>query len=147
VRSIVVNVGGAGLLAGTASLVRRVAPAVKIFGAQSVNTAAMSRSLAAGRVVHIDSVPTLADGLAGDIDDFALDIGRHGLDAIATVEESEIAAAIAWLSRGENVTAEGAGAAGVAAVLTGKLPLVSPAAVVISGRNIDRARLEKVLGG
>ena len=147
VRSIVVNVGGAGLLAGTASLVRRVAPTVKIFGAQSVNTAAMSRSLAAGGVVHIDSVPTLADGLAGDIDEFALDIGRQGLDAIATVEESEIAAAIAWLSRAENVTAEGAGAAGVAAVLTGKLPLVSPAAVVISGRNIDRARLEKVLEG
>src|ERR1700759_1905575 len=83
--SLVVNVGGAGLLGGCASLVRAVAPSVRILGAQSVNTAAMSKSLAAGRVVEIENVATIAEGLAGQIDDEGLDIGTHGLDGIAAL--------------------------------------------------------------
>ena len=80
VAMVVTPVGGAGLLAGTGSFLRRVAPHVRIAGAQSVNTAAMSLSLTAGKVTHIDSLPTLADGLAGDIDEFAFDIGKKALD-------------------------------------------------------------------
>src|SRR3569833_4238073 len=97
--SLVVNVGGAGLLGGCASLVRAVAPSVKIFGAQSVNTAALAKSLAAGKLVEIENVATLADGLAGQIDEEAFDIGTHGLDGIATLTEDEIADSIAWLSK------------------------------------------------
>ncbi|HJU89040.1 MAG TPA: threonine/serine dehydratase [Gemmatimonadaceae bacterium] len=144
-KTLVLSVGGAGLLAGTASLIRRIAPEVTILGAQSVATAAMSKSLAAGRVVHIESEKTLADGLAGDIDEFALDVGRNGLDQIVTVEESDLADAIAWLYHEENLTVEGAGAAGVAALLTRKLKPDGPVAVVVTGGNIDRERLEEVL--
>ena len=145
VATVVVPVGGAGLLAGTASLLRRTAPYVRILGAQSVNTAAMSRSLAASAVVPIPNVPTLADGLAGSIDEFALDIGTHGLDEIVTLTEEEIGRTILWLSSAEGVTAEGAAAVGVGAVLFQKLrSLRTPAAVVVSGGNIDRARLEKL---
>src|SRR5438309_5360171 len=96
VASLVLNVGGGGLLGGCASLVRAVAPKVRILGAQSENTAAMSKSLAAGHLVDIQNVPTLADGLAGQINEEAFDIGRHGLDEIATVSEAEIAETIAW---------------------------------------------------
>src|SRR5262249_14115339 len=78
--SLVVNVGGGGLLGGCGALVRAVAPRVRIIGAQSEKTAAMSRSLAAGRLVEIENEPTLADGLAGQIDDEAFDIGKHALD-------------------------------------------------------------------
>jgi threonine dehydratase len=142
VASIVVPVGGGGLLGGIASLVRRVAPNVRILGAQSVNTAAMSRSVAAGRVVEIPVAPTLADGLAGQIDDEALDIGMNGLDEIVTLTEEEIGAAIAWLTRTHDVKAEGAGAVGVGAVWLGKVTkLTTPAAVVVSGGNIDEVRL------
>ena len=136
--SIVVPVGGGGMLGGTAMLLRHVAPHVAILGAQSEHTAAMSRSLAAGRVVEIASVPTLADGLAGQIDDAALDIGRHGLDEIVTLSEERIGATIAWLAREEELVVEGAGSVAVGALLHGALSrLTTPAAVVVSGGNID----------
>ncbi|HET7585298.1 MAG TPA: threonine/serine dehydratase [Gemmatimonadaceae bacterium] len=145
--AVLLPVGGAGLLAGTGSLLRRVAPHVRIVGAQSVNTAAMARSLRAGHTVEIPSVPTLADGLAGGIDDYALDIGRHALDGIVTLEEDDIARAILWLLREEGVTAEGAGAAGVAALLSGVARALlpeGPLAVIVSGRNIDATRLAEL---
>ncbi|HEY9514935.1 MAG TPA: threonine/serine dehydratase, partial [Gemmatimonadaceae bacterium] len=113
-QTLITPVGGGGLLGGCAALLRHKAPHVRIMGAQSENTAAMARSLAASAVVHIEPLPTLADGLAGDIDEVALDIGRHGLDEIHTLPEAAIARAIAWLARHEDVTAEGAGAVGVA---------------------------------
>jgi threonine dehydratase len=145
--TMIVPIGGAGLLAGTGALLRRVAPDVRILGAQSVHTAAMARSLAAGRVVPIPSEATLADGLAGGIDDFALDVGRHALDGMVTLEEEAIADGIRFLHEAEGVVSEGSGAVGVAALRTGALRVERfPAAIVISGRNIDDARLEDVLG-
>ena len=146
VRSLVVNVGGGGLLGGCASLVRRAAPDVHILGAQSERTAAMSRSVAAGRLVEIENAPTLADGLAGQIDEEALDIGQHALDEIVTVTEEEIGREIAWLAREHDARVEGAGAVGTAAVLFRKLhTLETPAVVVVSGGNIDRERFEELV--
>lgn len=146
VASLVVPVGGGGLLGGIASFVRRIAPDVRIFGAQSVNTAAMSRSVAAGRVVEIPVAPTLADGLAGQIDDEALDIGMNGLDEIVTLTEEEIGSTIAWLAQTHDIRAEGAGAVGVGAVRLRKVTkLTTPAAIVVSGGNIDEARLAELL--
>ena len=143
--TLVVNVGGGGLLGGCASLVRAVAPPVKIAGAQSENTAAMSRSLAAGHLVEIGNEPTLAEGLAGQIDDEAFDIGRHALDAIATVTEAEIADTIRWLWAEHRQRVEGAGACGVAAVRLGKLgTLPTPVVVVLSGGNIDSGKFESI---
>ena len=146
VRSVVVNVGGGGLLGGIGSYLRRKRPDVRIYGAQSVNTAAMAKSLAAKKVVPIDSVPTLADGLAGLIDEDAYDIGVNALDGIVTLTEEEIAGAIRWLAKNHDARVEGAGACGVGAVLTGKLRVETPCAVVISGANIDEARWKEIVG-
>ena len=143
--TLVVSVGGGGLLGGCASLLRAVAPTARIVGAQSVNTAAMSLSLDAGRVVEIDNLPTIAEGLAGQIDDYALDIGRHALDEIVTVTEGEIAETIAWLWGEHQQRVEGAGACAVAAVWQQKLTHVAtPAAIVVSGGNIDAAKFETI---
>jgi threonine dehydratase len=139
-RSVVLNVGGGGLLGGCASLLRRERPDVRIYGAQSVNTAAMSKSLAAKRVVPIDSVPTLADGLAGLIDEDAYDIGVHALDQIVTLSEEEIAKTIAWFAREHDAKVEGAGACAAGAILHRKIRPETPCAVVVSGGNIDEAR-------
>jgi threonine dehydratase len=106
----------------------------------------MSRSLAAGRLVEIESVPTLADGLAGQIDAEAFDIGQHGLDEIVTLSESEVAQSIAWLWKEHGQRVEGAGACGVGAVLLGRVRLSTPAAVVVSGGNIDRERFDRIVG-
>ncbi len=141
--TLVVNVGGGGLLGGCGTLLRAVAPHVRIAAAQSVNTAAMSRSLAAGRVVEIENLPTLADGLAGQIDETALDIGQHAIDEMVTIEEQEIGKTISWLwsTHGERV--EGAGACATGAVLLQKLQSIrTPAAIVVSGGNIDDSKLE-----
>jgi threonine dehydratase len=144
--TLVLNVGGGGLLGGCASLTRAVAPGVRIVGAQSENTAAMSRSLSEGRLVEIDVLPTLADGLAGQIDDEAFDIGQHGLDEIVTLTEAEIAQTIGWLWREEHQRVEGAGACAAGAVWLGKVQrMATPAAVIVSGGNIDAGKHEKIL--
>jgi threonine dehydratase len=145
--TLVVNVGGGGLVGGCGTLVRAVAPAVRMIGAQSVNTAAMSKSLAAGRVVEIENLPTLADGLAGQIDEAAFDIGQRNLDDIVTLTEDEIAQTIAWLAREERQRVEGAGACATGAVLLRKvMPIATPAAIVVSGGNIDSEKWEKIRG-
>ena len=144
-RALVVNVGGGGLLGGCASLLREEKPLARIYGAQSVNTAAMTKSLSAHRVVEIESVSTLADGLAGQIDDDALDIGRHGLDDIVALPEEDIARAIAWFGNEHGARVEGAGACGVAAILSGRLKPETPCAVVVSGGNIDEARWKEIV--
>lgn len=144
--TLAMPVGGGGLLGGCGVLLRRIAPHVHIAGAQSDNTAAMARSLAGHTVVPIPPVPTLADGLAGDIDALALDIGEHTLDSMITVSEDAIARAIAWLRNTEGITAEGAGAVGVAALLEGRLDgRDGPIVVIVSGGNIDADRLDGVL--
>jgi threonine dehydratase len=146
IRSLVVNVGGGGLLGGCASLLREEKPLVRIYGAQSANTAAMSKSMSARRVVQIESVATLADGLAGQIDEDALDIGLHGLDDIVALPEEDIARAIAWFAREHGARVEGAGACGVAAILSGRLKPETPCAVVVSGANIDEGRWRDIVG-
>jgi len=145
-QSLVVNVGGGGLVGGCASIVRAVAPDARIVGAQSEKTAAMARSMAAGRVVEIDDEATIAEGLAGQIDEAGLEIGRHSLDEMVTVSELEIGFAIGWLWREHGARVEGAGAAGAAALLHRTIAsLPTPAAVIVSGGNIDATRFEKLV--
>lgn len=151
-RTIVVAVGGGGLVGGIAAVLRARAPDARIIGAQSERTAAMARSLAAGRIVEIVDEPTLADGLAGQVDDVALAIGRVALDDLTLVSESSIASAIAWLWDAEQVRAEGAGAVAVAAARTliaGSQitkPFATPAVIVVSGGNIDADRHARLVG-
>jgi threonine dehydratase len=148
VATMVVPVGGGGLVGGIAALVRAVAPMVRLVGAQSVKTNAMAASLAAGHRVDVPVPPTLADGLAGQIDDEGFAIGQVSLDEIVTVTEQEIAEAIAWLSHEHGMRVEGSGAVGVAALLHGRTgPLASPVAVVLSGGNIDETRWRVIVDG
>ncbi len=149
VRTVLVCVGGGGLLGGVGSVLRRTSPEVRIVGAQSERTAAMSRSLAAGHVVEIESERTLADGLAGQIDDDALRIGQHCLDQIVALTEDRIGEAIAWLAHHEQLTVEGAGAVTVAHLLdvasANQSPGAGPIVAIVSGRNIDPSRRAALL--
>jgi threonine dehydratase len=148
VRTLVVPVGGGGLVGGIAALVRAVAPTTRIIGVQSERTNAMAASLAAGRRVDVEVPPTLADGLAGQIDDVGFAIGRFAIDEIVTVTEEEIDAAIAWLSHEQNERVEGSGAVGVAALLHRRMqPRVGPVAVVLSGGNIDDRLWRTIVDG
>ncbi len=145
-RTVLICTGGGGLLGGMGAVLRALAPHVRIVGVQSVETAAMSKSVAAGHVVEIPHTPTLADGLAGQIDDDALHIGQTCADDMVLVSEEQLGETIAWLSRSHGLTVEGAGAVTVAALrhqLIAKLE--GPVVAVLSGRNIDRARHQALL--
>src|SRR3954469_11824248 len=141
VSTFVVSVGGAGLLGGCAGYLRERAPNVRIIGAQSEKTAAMARSWKAGKVVEIANDPTLADGLAGQVDDAALEIGRAALDDIVTASEADIGRAMLWLLDEHGLKVEGSGAAGVAAIQAGGLKPTGKTVIVITGGNVDDDRL------
>ena len=144
--SLVVNVGGGGLLGGCASIVRPLLPQARIIGAQSVKTAAMARSIAVGRVVEIEDEPTIAEGLAGQIDEAGLEIGQRSLDEIVTVSEEQIGVTIEWLWRNHGARVEGAGAVATASVLSRVVSsLPTPAAIIVSGGNIDAAKFEQLV--
>jgi len=146
VNTFVVPVGGGGLVGGMAALVRAVAPAARIVGVQSEATNAMALSLAAGRVVHVDVIPTLADGLAGQVDDVGFAIGSVAIDAMITVRETEIAEAMRWLAREHELRVEGSGAVATAALLHGLVPdLAGPAVAVVSGGNVDDVRWRTIV--
>jgi threonine dehydratase len=148
VQTLIVPVGGGGLVGGIAALTRAVAPTLRIVGVQSVRTNAMAASLSAGHRVEVAVPSTLADGLAGQIDDVGLSIGRFALDDMVTVTEEEIAEAIAWLSHAHDARVEGSGAVGVAAVMSGRAQsLDGPVAVVVSGGNIDERRWRTIVDG
>jgi threonine dehydratase len=123
-----------------------LAPRVRIIGAQSVETSAMSQSLAAGRVIDTVVTPTLADGLAGQIDAEALHIGQYCADEMALVTEAELGETIAWLHRTTGMAVEGAGAVTVAALRHGKITVADgPLVLLVSGRNIDPSMLQAQL--
>ncbi len=144
VRTVMVCVGGGGLLGGVGAVLRELRPEVRIVGAQSVRTAAMAKSVAAGHVVEIASERTLADGLAGQIDDDALHIGQRCLDQIIALEEEMIGESIAWLHQHEQLMVEGAGSVTVAALRDAARADKSlgdgPIVAIVSGRNIDPSR-------
>lgn len=144
-RTVLVCTGGGGLLGGMGAVLRTLAPSVRIVGVQSVETAAMTNSVRAGRVVETPVTPTLADGLAGQIDDDALHIGQTCADDLLLVTEEQLGETMAWLHRTAGLTVEGAGAVTVAALRHGYIAApAGPVVAVVSGRNIDATRLAQL---
>ena len=141
VATVAICTGGGGLLGGMGVVLRALAPNVRIIGAQSVETAAMTKSVAAGHVVPIPSTPTLADGLAGLIDEDGLHIGQYCADEMVLVTEDEIGETISWLWRTAGFVIEGAGAVTVAALRHDRIAEPKgPVVLLLSGRNIDKSK-------
>ena len=147
VRTIVTNVGGGGLCGGMGGYINDAAPQVTLIGAQGDRTDAMARSLKANAPADDHHEPTICDGLAGLVDAEMLAQGRQSLKRIAVSHESAVEHAIAYLWIEEGLRVEGAGAAGVAALLSGTAGEIEfPCAVVISGGNIDPETHARILG-
>jgi threonine dehydratase len=148
VETIVVPVGGGGLISGIAIAARDLAPAASVHGVEVEASCPFTRSLAAGRIVSIDVAPTLADGLAGNLDpdSVTFDVVRDHVTGMTVVGEAALRAGIAGVAAGERLIVEGAGAAGVAAVLSGALDVRDRrVAIVLSGANIDAGTLKAIL--
>ena len=145
-RTVIVPVGGGGLVGGMGAFLRAAAPGVRIVGTQSEHTNAMAESLKAGHRVEVGYAPTLADGLAGQVDDEGVAIGRLVIDEMCVVSEAQVADAIAWLAQVHDLRVEGSGAVGVAALRAGYgASWPGPIAVVISGGNIDDVRWMSII--
>jgi threonine dehydratase len=145
VGAVVVPIGGGGLISGIALA---CAGRAEVIGVEAEASSPFTHSLAAGRIVPIEVGPTLADGLAGNLDPetVTFDIVRQHVRQIGRVSERELEEAMRGLAREERVIAEGAGAAGVAAVLAGKIERPGQEiAVVVSGANIDVPKLAAIL--
>ena len=138
--TIVVPVGGGGLLAGVATVVKALRPAVRVIAVEPAHAASFVAAYLHGGPAPAALAPTLADGLAvARVGVNTFKLAAALVDDVVTVTEEEIAAAVALLARRCGVVAEGAGAAALAAVLAGKVR-ARHVVVPVGGRNID-ARL------
>jgi threonine dehydratase len=145
---IVVPVGGGGLVAGTAIVARALGgDGVRILGSEAAASPVFTTALAAGHPVPVDVHPTLADGLAGnmDPDNMAFPIVRDLVDEIVTVEEDAIRRAMRALVLSDRLVAEGASATATAA-LEGFDVAGRKVGVILSGRNVDPAGILQALG-
>ncbi len=147
VEQIVVPVGGGGLFAGIAAAVKARKPEVSLIGVQSEGADTAVRSWREGKLVDNPSVRyTLADGIAvKSPSERTFEYIRRYADEMVTVDDRSIARAVLWLMERKKLLAEGAGAAGVAAVQSGKVRLRGTTVIVVSGGNIDVKTLSDLI--
>lgn len=145
---VVVPVGGGGLIAGIATAVRSNRPGARVVGVQAAACPSAASALQAGGPVTVEALPTIADGIrvkrVGDLTFPAL---QGMVDSVVTVGEEAIVDAVLLLLERKKVLSEGAGAAPLAALMEGLLP-VRPGervVLVISGGNVDTFLLERIL--
>jgi threonine dehydratase len=143
--AIVVPLGGGGLLSGIAIAIKALRPDVRVIGVQASGCAAWNASLAAGHPVEIERGTTIADGIAvqrpGDI---TFPLVQQFVDEIVEVTEDEICRAVVVLLERSKLMVEGAGAAGLAALLAGKVQ-AREAVCVLSGGNLDAGMLQIIV--
>ncbi|WP_425607049.1 threonine ammonia-lyase [Ornithinimicrobium faecis] len=154
VGTILVCLGGGGLLAGIATAVKAVRPDVKVIGVQAEEAAAWPDSLAAGHPVPVAKMTTMADGIAvGRPGDVPFDLVRDLVDGVETVGEDAIARAMLFLLERAKLVVEPAGAAAVAHLMNrsaeaGDEPAFDPdkpVVAVLSGGNIDTLLMLRII--
>ncbi|WP_168699102.1 threonine ammonia-lyase [Gordonia paraffinivorans] len=146
VSTVVVPLGGGGLLAGVAAAMRASRPDVEVIGVQAAQAAAWPASLAANHPVPAVSMNTVADGIAvarpGDV---PFEHASEYVDRVVTVSEEELSTALLLMLERAKMVIEPAGAAGVAAAVGGLLDLSGTVCVVLSGGNIDPLLVRHVI--
>ncbi len=147
VDAVICPIGGGGLISGVAYAIKTLNPGVKVYGVQAENAPSMAESVEKGEAITLETVQTFADGIAvkhpGDV---TFEMVQKYVDAVVTVSEDEIAAAILALIEKQKLIAEGAGAVSVAAAMFHKLPIEGKKVVcIVSGGNIDVNILSRVI--
>jgi threonine dehydratase len=144
--TVVVPIGGGGLIAGIAAALAKLRPEVRVVGVEAAGAASMQASLAAGQCMRLDRVDTLADGIAvKSPSPLTIAHVRAYVEELVTVTEEEISQALLLLLERAKAVVEPAGAASLAAVLAGKVPGSGPVVVVLSGGNVDPLLLIKLI--
>lgn len=138
VRAVVVPIGGGGLISGVATAIKGLNPRIRVYGVEPRGAAKMFRSRRAGRLVTLPKTDTIADGLKpvrGGVNTFE-HIERH-VDELVLVSDREILDTCRYLMAREKLVVEPSGAASVAAIRFGRVPVRGPTVAVISGGNVD----------
>jgi threonine dehydratase len=137
---LVVPAGGGGLIAGCGVWARHARPSIRVMGVQPEASPALHAALAAGHLVTVPVAPTLADGLAGNIEagSMTFPLAQQLVDEVALVSEEQIAEAIRWLLAEHHILVEGSAAVSVASLLGGRVANVDGQRIiaVLTGRNI-----------
>jgi threonine dehydratase len=147
IERVIVPVGGGGLISGVAIALKSQRPGVEVIGVQAATCAPFQASLAAGRPIAVESALTIADGIAvkrpGGL---PLELIKQWVDQIVTVDEDDVAEAMVFLLERAKLVVEGAGAVGVAALLSGRVKPTGAGTtvVVLSGGNVDAGLLAEV---
>ncbi len=146
--AVVVPTGGGGLLSAVAFVVKSLKPGVRVIGVEPEGAPGVWRSLREGCAVRLESVSTIADGLAPPFtDEFCLRFIRRFVDDVILVSDAEIVAALRRVLHRAKLLAEPSGAASVAGLLSGRTGSRAGASVVciISGGNVDLTKLKELL--
>ena len=145
--AIIVPIGGGGLISGIAYTAKMLKPSVKIYGVQAAGAPSMFNSVNNGSIECLDSVSTIADGIAvKQPGENTFELVKNYVDDIALVTDDEISSAILALIEKQKMIAEGAGAVSVAAAMFNKFPIEGKRVVsVVSGGNIDVTSLSRVI--
>ncbi len=147
VEQIIVPVGGGGLASGVAFAAKQLNPKIKVYGVQAEGAPSMFNSVHDGRIEKLNTVHTIADGIAvKEPGTHTFELCKSLLDDVVTVSEDEICAAIIMLLERRKLIAEGAGAVSVAAVIFDKIKDLSKKTVcIVSGGNIDVNFLNRII--
>ena len=145
--AVVVPIGGGGLISGVAFAIKSLNPKIKVYGVQAAGAPSMYKSVKDGKIERLDSVSTIADGIAvKEPGENTFELVSKYVDEIVTVTEDEISGAILSLIEQQKLISEGAGAVSVAAVMFDKVPVKGKKVVcLVSGGNIDVTNLSRVI--
>jgi threonine dehydratase len=146
VKTVLVCTGGGGLLAGTAMAIKEQNPKVKVIGVQAANAAAYPNSLKEGKPIALESMNTIADGIAvGKPGDVPFAIIQDYVDDVITVTENQLSVAILQTLERGKLLVEPGGAAAAAAFIANPKAFEGPVAIVLSGGNMDPLLLERIM--
>ncbi len=147
VRQVLVPVGGGGLLSGSASALKAILPGVRVVGVEPEGANDLYLGFARGEHVSLDTIDTAADGLrTQSVGNVNYAILKATVDEVVTVSEEEILAAVRALLWREKLVVEPSGAVAYAAFMSGKVARDLPSAAVLSGGNISRDYMRRVVG-
>jgi threonine dehydratase len=141
---VVVPIGGGGLISGIALALKSQNPKVRVIGVESSGAPAMQQSVAEGRLVTLDRVDTIIDGLrVKRVGEHTLAVVRETVDEVVALPDAEIFDAMLWVMHHAKLVVEGAAAAPVGALLKGliRAPAGAKVVCVLSGGNVDLEQL------
>ncbi len=145
--AVIVPIGGGGLISGVAFALKQINPKIKVYGVQAQGAPSMQHSIEQGKIICLDSVSTIADGIAvKEPGEHTFELCKKYVDDIVTVSEDEISSAILALLEQHKMVAEGAGAVALAAAMFEKVPVRGKKTVcLVSGGNIDVTIFSRVI--